>query len=215
MTPAARIAIVLCAAALSLTPALALSSSSPRDAEDPCLVCHADEDLESSTGSRIFVDPGVISGSVHGRAGIDCTGCHADLAGIEDFPHAPKLKPVSCAQCHGDEARASLASVHSLASPRLVARPVLCKDCHSYHDVLSVADRGSPVSVLRRPTTCAKCHAGAGANYARGRVHELAAARWSSPAGIVRTLYKVIIAVMTAFFLAYISADFMRSRRGS
>jgi len=78
-----------------------------------------------------------------------------------------------------------------------------------------VADGGSPVSVLRRPATCAKCHAGAGANYARGRVHELAAARRSSPAGIVRTLYKVIIAVMTAFFLAYISADFMRSRRGS
>jgi hypothetical protein len=215
MTPAARIAIVLCAAAFSLTPVPALSSSSPRSAEDLCLACHADKDLESSTGSRVFVDPGVISGSVHGRAGIDCTGCHADLAGVEDFPHASKLKPVSCAQCHGDEARASLASVHSLSSPRLVARPVLCKDCHSYHNVLSVADERSPLSVLRRPATCAKCHAGAGANYARGRVHDLAAARRSSPAGIVRTLYKVIIAVMTAFFLAYISADLMRSRRGS
>lgn len=215
MTPAARISIVLCAAAFSLTPALALSSSSPRGAEDSCLACHADKDLESSTGSRVFVDPGVIAGSVHSRAGIDCTGCHVDLAGVEDFPHAPKLAPVSCARCHGEEARASLAGVHSLSSPRLVARPVLCRDCHGYHDVLAVADDRSPMSVSRRPATCAKCHSGAGANYARGRVHELAATRRSSPAGIVRTLYKIVIALMTAFFLAFVSADLRRSRRGS
>ncbi|MCK7462149.1 MAG: hypothetical protein MZU84_08835 [Sphingobacterium sp.] len=75
---------------------------------------------------------------------------------------------MSCAQCHGDEARASLASVHSLSSPRLVARPVLCKDCHSYHDVLSPADERSPLSALRRPLDLRQMPCGRGSELRPG-----------------------------------------------
>jgi len=196
-----------------ITPALARPTLSPRSAEDACLVCHADKDLESPAGRAVFVDPDAFSRSVHGQAGIGCAGCHADLAGVEDFPHAPKLKPAVCAACHGDEARSSVASVHRVASPRLAARPVGCKDCHGYHDISPLADDRSVLSVSRRPATCAKCHPGAGANYSRGRVHDLASVGRTSLARVIGVLYKVLIGVMAAFFLAYVSVDLLRARR--
>jgi Cytochrome c3 len=201
------------AAVPGLTPARALPSSPSRRAEADCLACHADEDLRSSIGSSVFVDPDVFSSSVHGQAGTGCTGCHADLAGVEDFPHALKLKPAVCAGCHVGEAKGSLPGVHRLQSPRLAAKPVVCKDCHGYHDILPLADERSALSAARRPATCAKCHPGAGANYSRGRVHDLAAAGRTSPARIVGALYKTLIGVMTVFFLAYVSLDLLRARR--
>jgi Cytochrome c3 len=201
------------AAFVSMTPLRGLPAASPPGAEDSCLVCHGDRELASAAGASVFVDPGAFSGSVRGRAGIGCVGCHADLAKVEDFPHAPKLRSVSCARCHGDAAGTSLAGVHGLASPRLVAKPVLCRDCHGYHDILPSTDERSVMSVSRRPASCAKCHPGAGANFARGRVHEKLAPGRASPAGVVRTLYTILIGAMTVFFVAYVSADFWRSRR--
>ena len=103
--------------------------------------------------------------------------------------------------------------VHGTASPKLAAKPVLCKDCHGYHDVLPSSDPRSPVHVSNRPATCGRCHEGAGANFARGRVHELRIDGAADPAGVVRVLYKALIAVMGAFFLAYVAADLLRARR--
>lgn len=205
--------VLAVAVIIGLTTAPAFPSPPPRRVEADCLACHADRDLRSSAGTSVFVDPDVFSRSVHGQAGVGCTGCHADLAEVEDFPHPPKLRPAVCATCHGDEARGSLAGVHRLASPRLARSPVVCKDCHGYHDILPLADEASVLSAARRPATCAKCHPGAGANYSRGRVHDVAAAGRTSPARVAGALYKALIGVMTAFFLAYVSVDLLRARR--
>lgn len=204
---------VIGAALLATAAAAAAPAFSPQDDDRTCLVCHDDAELRSSAGKQVSVDSAQFAASVHGRAGVSCVGCHADLKGFEDFPHAQNLKAVTCANCHEAYGRTSSAGVHGTASPRLAASPVLCKDCHDYHDVLPSSDPESPVHAANRPGTCGKCHPGAGANFAKGYVHELPASSGRSPAGIVRVLYKVLIAVMTGFFLLYVGLDVLRWMR--
>jgi hypothetical protein len=185
----------------------------PQDADKTCFVCHDDPELKSAAGSSIYVKPAAFAASVHGQAGRGCLACHSDLTGVEDFPHVANLEAVQCARCHADFARMTAGGVHGTASPKLAVKPVLCKDCHGYHDVLPSSDPRSPVHVSNRPATCGRCHEGAGANYARGRVHELQSTELRTPPGVVRVLYKALIAVMGAFFLASIVADLLRARR--
>jgi hypothetical protein len=193
--------------------AAAAPAFSPQDDDRTCLVCHDDAELKSSAGMTVYVSPKPLAASVHGRAGVGCVGCHADLKGFEDFPHAPNLEAVTCANCHGDYARTSAGGVHGTASPRLAASPVLCKDCHGYHDVLRSSDPESRMYVSNRPATCGRCHPGAGANFAKGHVHELPASSGHSPAGVVRVLYKALIGVMAGFCLLYVGLDVLRGMR--
>lgn len=204
---------VLIAAVLFISVALAAASPQARDAERACFVCHGDRDLVSPAGVPIHVSDEAFSGSVHGRAGVGCLGCHADLAGVEDFPHAPDLEDVTCGRCHDAYTRSTLGGVHAVPAPGLIAKPVLCKDCHGYHGVLRSSDPRSTVHVSNLPATCGRCHPGAGGNYARGRAHEFSSSAASSPAGVARVLYKVLIVAVTAFFLAYAGIDIVRWRR--
>ena len=204
---------VIGAALLAAVAAAAGPMFPAQDDGRTCLLCHGDSEIKSPVGKSVSVDAARFTASVHGRSGAGCVGCHADLKGFEDFPHAQNLKAVTCANCHEAYGRTSSAGVHGTASPRLAASPVLCKDCHGYHDVLPSSDPESPVHAANRPGTCVKCHPGAGANFAKGHVHELPASSGRSPAGIVRVLYKVLIAVMTGFFLLYVGLDVLRWMR--
>ena len=184
----------------------------PQDDARTCFVCHADPEAASTAGTRIFVDPEAFNASVHAKVGLGCVGCHADLIGVEDFPHAPDLAAVDCAHCHPAYGPDSLAGVHGVLSPRLAAKPVVCKDCHGYHDVLPASSSGSRVHAANIPSTCGACHAHAGANFARGRVHELPGVVRRSPAGVVRTVYRVLIGIVTVLCFAYIAADLARRK---
>lgn len=205
--------VVIGAALLAAAAAAAAPTFPAQDDDRTCLVCHDDAELKSSAGMTVYVSPKPLAASVHGRAGVRCVGCHADLKGFKDFPHAQSLEAVRCAGCHGDYARTSSGGVHGTSSPRLAAKPVLCKDCHGTHDVLPSSDPGSSVHAANRPGTCGKCHPGATANFARGHVHELPASSGRSPAGVVRLLYKVFIGVMAGFFLLYVGVDLLRRTR--
>jgi hypothetical protein len=208
----AWLGVVVIGAALLAAAAAAAPTFPAQDDDRTCLVCHDDAELKSSAGMTVYVSPKPLAASVHGRAGVRCVGCHADLKGFEDFPHAQSLEAARCAGCHGDYARTSSGGVHGTSSPRLAAKPVLCKDCHGTHDVLPSSDPASSVHAANRPGTCGKCHSGATANFAKGHVHE-AAAPGPSPAGVVRLLYKVFIGVMTGFFLLYVGVDLLRRTR--
>lgn len=208
-----RGAAAVAATALALLMPLAGPRLRAQDPGTTCLVCHGDEELVSSAGAPLYVRAEAFAGSVHGRAGQGCVGCHSDLEGFEDFPHAPDLAPVVCGRCHAAYAGAALGEVHAVPSPRLIAEPVLCRDCHGYHDVRPSTDPASPAHASNLAATCGRCHAGAGANYARGRVHELAPSDPKTPAGLVRAVYRILIGAAAAFFLAYAGADILRSRR--
>jgi hypothetical protein len=188
------------------------AAAAPQDDARTCFVCHADPEAASPAGRRIFVDPDAFNASVHAEVGLGCVGCHADLVGVEDFPHAPDLAAVNCAHCHPAYGPEPLAGVHGVLSPRLAAKPVVCKDCHGYHDVLPSSSPRSRVHAANIPATCGACHAHAGANFARGRVHELLGVPRRSPAGVVRTVYRVLIGVVAFLCFAYIAADLARRK---
>jgi len=86
--------------------ALLGASASLRAQENAaCLKCHGADraglDSESRSVAKV-VDVGALGKSVHSR--VDCVGCHADLSGVDKFPHSAKLLPVDCGQCHEDAA---------------------------------------------------------------------------------------------------------------
>jgi predicted CXXCH cytochrome family protein len=128
--------------------------------DEECLSCHSDPGLKSDAGSSVTVDAAKFRASVHGQAGIACVDCHSDLRQVRDFPHAPKLKPMDCAGCHGNEAQAFRASVHGAATVERDGMTVGCADCHGTHDIRAKDDFASRVFPLNLPQTCLSCHGG-------------------------------------------------------
>jgi cytochrome b subunit of formate dehydrogenase len=113
-----------------------------------CFACHGDKD------SAKYVDEQKFSHSIHAKN--LCTSCHADIA---DLPHAEKLKPVSCSQCHRIETDIYLHSDHGQAIHKGVSEAASCKSCHGEtHTLLNSRDPASPVNRANIPATCAKCH---------------------------------------------------------
>jgi len=207
----ARLGITLLLVGLLTAVAAASSPSLPQE-DATCLHCHASSRLKSAPGRTVYVDRDVYSASVHGQAGVTCIDCHRDLKDIQALPHPKDLARVRCADCHAEYARTTTGGVHGTWSPRLAAAPVRCADCHGRHDIQPSSDPRSRVSPPNRPATCGRCHPGAGVHFAEGRVHELAGDTAFAPHGLVRILYKALIAVMGAAFLAYIAADLLRRR---
>ncbi|HVP89641.1 MAG TPA: cytochrome c3 family protein [Terriglobales bacterium] len=190
------------APAQTKTAAAAGTVATARDTD--CLACHGDQGP-------------ALEASVHGRAGVGCVDCHADLKAVKDFPHADKLVSVNCAACHGRETRMYTAGIHGGTAAARSGPPVTCKDCHGTHGVLGASDPASPTSPANLPLTCGRCHLGATAHFAEGRVHSLPE-RAVGVAGraplVVRSVYGVVIAAIVGAFLLFIAADlFVRAVR--
>ncbi len=123
-----------------------------------CLGCHGDR---SATGTRkgktisVFVDEKKFSDAIHGT--LTCISCHADLESKE-FPHEDDLKPVNCGTCHSSEQELHTKSLHGQAIARGDALAPDCIDCHSNHDILPAKNPRSPISPLKIPFLCGKCH---------------------------------------------------------
>ncbi len=123
-----------------------------------CFGCHGDK---SATGTRkgktisIFVNEKNFSDAVHGS--LTCISCHADLEGKE-FPHEDDLKPVNCGTCHSAEQELHTKSLHGQAIGRGDALAPHCNDCHGNHDILPAKNPRSPISPLKIPFLCGKCH---------------------------------------------------------
>ena len=145
-----------------------------------CGKCHRAESAE-------FVQ------SVHGLAvsrGVsrspvctDCHGIHDIKAPIEQSNATVAVATETCARCHegvtltqefgvaGERVRSYKDSYHGLASQmgsRVVAN---CSSCHGVHNILPSSDPKSMISANNLPQTCGQCHVGAGANFAKGKIH--------------------------------------------
>jgi len=126
---------------------------------DDCMMCHEDKDLTKKRGREkisLFVDLKVFSKSVHGE--FECTDCHEDLSGFEDFPHEKKLKPVDCGICHDEIAETYNGSLHGKAISRGVKLAPKCSECHGKHDIFPTDSPQSPVSRFNIPYLCGSCH---------------------------------------------------------
>jgi predicted CXXCH cytochrome family protein len=169
VAPAGVIAMLLSLSA----PAGAATAPSPGAAEEAeaCLACHSDETLsmkmESGETAPLTMKPEVLAASVH--KALRCTDCHA---GLDEVPHAErrhknlqqwKLSFTEvCKTCHYDNYNKTLDSVHYGLQTRGDAFAPNCVKCHGSHEIMRPAQPRSRIS-----QTCATCHQGISAKYAR------------------------------------------------
>ena len=147
------------AATLAAAFALAAFSASVAGQETAdCLACHGEKDFTTERKGRtvsLYVSEKAYGASVHGA--LACISCHADVEGMEGGHEAPLAK-VDCGACHEQETKQHAASLHGKAMKRGDSLAPTCAVCHGVHDVRAVKDPASPVSPLKVPFTCGKCH---------------------------------------------------------
>ncbi|HSB15184.1 MAG TPA: cytochrome b/b6 domain-containing protein [Bryobacteraceae bacterium] len=189
-------------------------------APDTCGMCH------SEIAERF-------KGSVHGKAlaakntaAPICTDCHGEHSiiapGRSESPVSAGRIRETCGRCHGDlrlSRRFGLpadrvlsfdASFHGLAGKAGSQSVANCASCHGYHDILPSSDPKSMVSAKNLPSTCGKCHPGAGRRFAIGPVHLLAGGK--EPAGVlwVREIYLVTIPIVIGLMALHNFGDWVR-----
>jgi hypothetical protein len=165
--------------------ALLLLAAPSAQAQSACLDCHGQSGLAASfkngDSRDVTIDPKAWAASVHGSAGLSCTDCHSD---ISDYPH-PDLADrssrdltlrlyTSCQQCHEEQYKKTLDSVHQRALAAGNKKAAVCADCHDPHTQRKITDpdtkRLLPAGRVGIPQTCARCHGEINAKY-RQSVH--------------------------------------------
>jgi len=174
--------------------------------------------------------------SVHGKALVEgrreaptCTDCHpghaVHLFGGES---AQRISLEVCGRCHASESintrfnlpadrvKTYFASYHGLASRFGKVRVAHCGSCHGNHLVLPRSDPRSDINPERLGTTCGKCHPGASAKFAMGRIHvdPVGKGRASDTGALVnhfvRRLYQVLIVVCIGLMAGHNALIFLR-----
>lgn len=176
-----------------------------------CGRCHASITAQYNTG-------------IHGRAlargnwsspvCTDCHGIHA-IARTSDPARGPRA---SCARCHesvqlaaelgtpADKVRTYEESYHGLARKLGSNVAADCASCHGAHEILPSSDPRSAIHKANLATTCGKCHPGAQANFARGKVHIVRGDVSDWPSRIntwVRWIYTAAILATAGFMLLH------------
>jgi predicted CXXCH cytochrome family protein len=161
-----------------------------------------------------------------------CTDCHSehDIASHKDLKsqvYATKVAEV-CSRCHDDETlsrqygfitarlKTYASSFHGTASRFGETRVANCASCHGFHDIRPSTDPKSMIYPDNLPETCGKCHAGAGSNFAKGKIHIVSEKTTNKWAYFVKTFYIILIACIVFVFIAFISVDIFHRviRRG-
>ena len=128
------------------------------DQNAPCMMCHDDQSLKDTAGRTLFVDRSGFAKSIHGRSGLDCISCHADLENVKEFPHPEKLASVNCSSCHEAAQKKFTVSVHMSARMESGGEHVQCVSCHGKHDILESSNTHSRSNPLNQSQTCGNCH---------------------------------------------------------
>ncbi len=134
------------------------SDLAAQTAED-CLICHEDPDLTTERDGHevsLTIDEERFGHSVH--VDLDCTGCHADLDGVEDFPHDEELEEVDCSFCHDEIAEMYAESLHGQEVAKGIDLAPRCWDCHGSHYIVPHSSPGSNVTKFKIPFMCGRCH---------------------------------------------------------
>lgn len=193
-------------------------------AKAACGDCHEGE--ASQFAASVHARPDKVAGD-HPT----CSTCHAS-----GDPHA--VKPYSewtrqeraavCATCHSDKERMARydvdpeavasyeASFHGRALLRFAsAETAYCADCHTSHDVKDHGDPAAATSTENLARTCAKCHPGAGQNFAiSGASHmNLSIEREPILRGVL-WFFKILVTGMSVFLLGGVLLDVRRAAFG-
>ena len=162
--------------------------------------------------------------SVHGKAlargnwsAPVCTDCHGihTISRAGDQVRGPRS---SCARCHegvrlsqefgvaGSRVGSYESSYHGLARRMGSTLAADCASCHGAHDILPSSDPRSAIHPKNLQKTCGKCHEGAQANFARGKVHRADGDVSDTPSKIVtwiRRIYVWLIGMTIGFMVLH------------
>ena len=125
---------------------------------DDCAMCHDDPELFTIVNGREvsrYIPAGILENSVHSY--LECISCHTD-ADVEEFPHADKLQPVNCGDCHDEAMTKYMDGVHGISFEEGDKNSPDCAECHGTHQILSSADPQSRTYKMNIPVLCGTCH---------------------------------------------------------
>jgi hypothetical protein len=173
--------------------------------------------------------------SVHGRftTGGDvnppiCTDCHTEHGikrTVDPFSTVYATNIVAmCVKCHGDfsimkrygknteEVETYYESFHGVATKLGEKNIAHCVSCHGYHAIKPRDDPTSSINPANLPKTCGqvKCHPGATANFAKGRVHIDPKNKDSGIIYYVSFGFKWLTITVLLVLFIHIFLDFMR-----
>jgi len=151
------IALGLASAASAKTAPAPEKEAPPADPNESCMMCHADASAKGAGGKSIAVDAAVFAKSVHGEMQFKCTDCHADVS-VESLPHAEKLQPAACVNCHEDAVTNYRGTAHAKAIAKGQGMAATCHDCHGTHDIKRSSDPASRTNFANIEATCGGCH---------------------------------------------------------
>jgi len=166
---------------LAITILLMPATLTAQSAKDTCLECH------SAMDGALQQPALLIKNDIHTANGLGCADCHGGDRTSDDpsvamsrargFIGKPKRTgiPQLCASCHSkpefmgkfrpqqrvDQFELYKTSVHGKRLAAGDENVATCIDCHSVHDIRAVKDAQAPVSKMRLPETCGRCHADA------------------------------------------------------
>lgn len=132
--------------------------------------------------------------SIHGKAlamgnkdAPVCTDCHGEHTIQRPSAPSSSVNPANvantCGKCHAkivimkkyginaEQVSTYKNSFHGIANEFGVLKAANCASCHTAHDILPPDDPRSSVNPKNIPKTCGRCHHGANANFAKGRIH--------------------------------------------
>jgi len=145
---------------------------SPLPGSEDCMGCHEDGPQKARREPGMPPPFGAAALRASPHAALECSACHAALAGKE-LPHPEKLAPVDCGACHAEEQEQYSKSLHGTAARRGNPLAPGCKTCHGTHNILRPADPRSRVSTMEIPKLCGGCHReGSPVQRARNAVEE-------------------------------------------
>jgi len=191
-----------------------------KNVPDTCGMCHSDvaEKFKSSVHGKALAN-GVSSAPV-------CTDCHGEHSILRPSNLASSVNRNhirdTCGQCHGNvnlSRRFGLpsdrmitfdASFHGLAAAEGSQTVANCSSCHGVHNILPSDDPKSMINAKNLPTTCGKCHPGAGTRFALGPIHAVEGK--GEPVGLaaVRIFYLLLIPGTIGLMMLHNLGDWFR-----
>ena len=200
------------------------SKASKQHISATCGACHA---KIASVYDHSVHGAAVAQGSAESPSCTDCHGEHSiRKAKAADSPVAPaNVSEKVCSPCHSsvrltakygiknDRFKTFSDSFHGLAIRGGSVSAANCASCHGSHDILPSSDPRSRIAPGNLAATCGKCHPGADAAFAKGKVHLDMTEKDDPLLYWVALIYTLLIVVVIGGMFVHNAFDFWRKAR--
>ncbi len=137
-----------------------LSARAFSQADDVCLECHSEPDIQMEKNGRtisLHVKKYELKRSVHAK--LRCVQCHVGFDPYE-MPHKENIRPVNCMGCHKDpyKKHAFHPGMKIALNDKNNSELLDCKRCHGTHEILASEKKLSNTNAKNSTEFCGSCH---------------------------------------------------------